>query len=230
MNGIQFYRAMKLTYFLFFGKVREVLFAEIMKDAGMFQWVHYFLMQYPMLSPVLYILLHILFAVCIIPCSPMAVIAGALWGQWLGLSLSILSAFFSSCVTFGLARFLFKDKVYRFLKKRYAKTDWFLEQTQKQGWKFVASVQLNPAAPGSTLGYLFGLTHIEFLVYAKYVLLFMIPLQVLLVFVGDTFTKVYFGRWPWIGIGILFIFLMIYVVMRVFMRRRFIKQGYVREQ
>lgn len=167
----------------------------------MFEWIHYFLMQHPILSPLLYLVFHILCAVLIIPCSPMAVIAGALWGQWLGLGFSILAAFLSSCVTFGLARYFLKAPLYRFLSQRYAKTDWFLEQTQKHGWKFVASVQLNPAAPGSTLGYLFGLTNIAFRVYAKYLILFMLPLQLALVWLGASAVKLYWGKWSWWLLG-----------------------------
>ncbi|MDP1615079.1 MAG: VTT domain-containing protein, partial [Methylococcales bacterium] len=117
----------------------------------MFEWIHYFLMQHPILSPLLYLVLHILCAVLIIPCSPMAVIAGALWGQWLGLGCSMLAAFLSSCVTFGLARYFLKAPLYRFFSRRYSKTDWFLDQTENHGWNFVAYVQLNPAAPRSTL-------------------------------------------------------------------------------
>ena len=158
--------------------------------AGIFEWIQHYLALHPFTSPVIYVLLHILFATCLIPCSPMTVIAGLLWGKWLGLIISVLGAFLSSCFTFGLSRVFFKNRVYQFLSKRYPQTDWFLEKTKVHGWKFVASAQLNPVVPGSVLGYLFGLTKIEFTLYAVYVILFMLPLQLLLVITGDSIPKI----------------------------------------
>ncbi len=171
-----------------------------------FSGIQFFLSQHPVLAPFIYVLSHIFFAICLIPCSPMAVIAGVLWGKWLGLCMSILAAFISSCVTFSLSRFFLHDKIYAFLSKRYSKTDWFMEKTQTHGWKFVAAIQLNPAAPGSSLGYLFGLTRIAFSVYAFFLLLFMLPLQLVLVICGDSFFTILKGQMSWafiIALGIL---------------------------
>ncbi len=169
-----------------------------MNLADIFQWMQTYLTEHAVLAPILFAFFHIVFAVCIIPCSPMAVIAGILWGKWLGLGISIVSAFLASCTTFWLSRLFFRQKVYAFLVKKFKKTDWFLEQTRKNGWKFVATVQLNPAAPGSTLGYLFGLTNISFLVYAFFLLIFMLPLQIILVLCGDLMPQLLSGKAPWI--------------------------------
>ena len=187
--------------------------------ANMFHWTHSFLVHHELLSPVAFVISHILFAIVLIPCSPMAVIAGAIWGKWLGLLISVCAAFLSSCSTFWLSRRFLKGKIYQFLKKRYPKTDWFLEQTKKHGWKFVATVQLNPAAPASTLGYLFGLTGIEFSVYAFFLILFMMPLQILLVICGDSFPKLMTGSVPWILAGVPLIILVAYLTYGLFFRK-----------
>lgn len=167
-----------------------------------FEGLEHYLALHPILAPVLFAVTHILCAVFFIPCSPMAIIAGVLWGQWLGLGISILSAFFASSTTFWLARRFFRDKLYRMLSKKYPKTDWFLEQTRQQGWRFVATVQLNPAAPSSTLGYLFGLTGIEFYVYAFFAILFMLPLQFIFVIGGHYFPSLATQHTAWFLIGI----------------------------
>lgn len=166
--------------------------------AELLEWIQAYTSNHSILGPLVYVLVHILFAVFIIPCSPMAVIAGILWGKWLGLGISIISAFLASITTFGLSRFFLKQKIYNFLSKKFKKTDWFLEQTRKNGWKFVATVQLNPAAPGSTLGYLFGLTNINFYIYAFFLLVFMLPLQIILVIFGDVLPKIASGKISWI--------------------------------
>ena len=62
----------------------------------------------------------------------------------------------------------------------------------------MATVQLNPAAPGSSLGYLFGLTGIAFSVYAFFLILFMLPLQIILVICGDSFPRLFTGNMLWI--------------------------------
>lgn len=174
-----------------------------MSLAPIFDWLQIFLTQHSFLAPILYTIFHIIFAVCIIPCSPMAVIAGILWGKWLGLTISIISAFLASSTTFWLARIFFRKKIYNFLSKRYKKTDWFLEQTKKHGWKFVATIQLNPAAPGSTLGYIFGLTNISFPIYAFFLLIFMLPLQIILVLCGDSIPLLLTGKMPWIILAVM---------------------------
>ncbi|OGV34575.1 MAG: hypothetical protein A3E88_02110 [Legionellales bacterium RIFCSPHIGHO2_12_FULL_35_11] len=168
-----------------------------------FNWLHTYLAAHPVLSPILFTIFHMACAICIIPCSPMPVIAGLLWGKWLGLGISIFAAFVSACTTFWLARIFFRKTIYAFLAKRFKKTDWFLEQTEKHGWKFVATVQLNPAAPGSTLGYLFGLTNIQFGVYAFFLLVFMLPLQIILVLCGDSMPLLLSGKTPWVLLAIM---------------------------
>lgn len=182
-----------------------------MNMSHIFEWMQVYLSAHPILAPILYAFFHIIFAICIIPCSPMAVIAGALWGKWLGLGISIISAFLASCTTFWLSRLFFRQKIYGFLVKKFKKTDWFLEQTRKNGWKFVATVQLNPAAPGSTLGYLFGLTNISFWVYAFFLLIFMLPLQIVLVLCGNVIPQFLSGKLSWI-----FLFIMLLIIIYLF--------------
>ena len=167
-----------------------------------FEALEHYLVLHPILAPIVYAGVHILCAVFFIPCSPMAIIAGILWGNTLGLLISVVSAFLASSTTFWLARRFIKNRLYAILSKRYAKTDWFLEQTRKHGWKFVATVQLNPAAPASTLGYLFGLTAIDFWVYAGFAMLFMLPLQFIFVFGGSYLPTLITQHTSWLFIGI----------------------------
>lgn len=183
---------------------------------AIFSWIQHYFVQHSILAPVVYVVLHVLFAIFLIPCSAMTVIAGVLWGKGLGLGISIFSAFLSSTVTFGLARRFLKIKVYSFLVKRYSNTDWFLAQTKIHGWKFIASVQLNPAAPASAFGYLFGLSGIEFRVYAVFSLLFMLPLQLLLVFAGNSFYKGLISNSLWLCSIVILISIALYIFIKKF--------------
>ena len=145
-----------------------------------------FLQHHATLAPFVFILIHIGLAMCMLPCSPLTFAAGVLWGTAGGLAISILAALLSSFMTFWLARRFFRTRVHAFLRRRFPAVDRILDATERHGLKFVAAVQLNPALPASTFGYLFGLTNIGFPLYAGASLLFMLPLQLLLVAGGGS--------------------------------------------
>lgn len=142
------------------------------------------LQHYPIMAPVGYVLIHMAMAALFIPCSPMTIVAGMLWGKYLGLVISVIAATLSTSFTFLLARYFLHDFMAAKLRTRYAKFDWLLSLVERHDWKVVAFVQLNPVFPASTIGYFFGLTRIELKKFAGYSMLFMAPLQLILVQLG----------------------------------------------
>ena len=180
--------------------------------AEIFQKIQEYLEYYPIIAPFLYILIHIFLAIFFIPCSPMTLIAGILWGKWLGLILSMAGAYLSTNITFWLARRFIRRKIYRLLRRRYPKIKWFLNKSQQHGWKFVAGVQLTPAAPASTLGYLFGLTRISYKAYAILTLIFMLPLQIAVVWLGDSVSVIISTRRYEVFFGSLLLFIATYAI------------------
>ena len=144
------------------------------------------LQAYPIIAPLLFVIVHVVMAVLILPCSPMTLLAGALWGGVYGLGISILGALASSAATFVLSRSLLQNRIHNFLLRRYPTIKDILPQVSAHDWKLVAATQLNPFVPASVLGYVFGLTHIGFARYIILSALFMIPLQVLFVYTGYT--------------------------------------------
>ena len=149
-------------------------------------WLHPLLAAHPYLAPALFIAVHVLLAVCLLPCSPMTLLAGVLWGGRLGFVLSLAGALASMAVTFALARGVLRDRIEGFLLRRYPRVAELLGKAVEHDWKLIAAVQLNPAVPGSSLGYPFGLTRIPFLRYLSLSFVFMLPLQLLLVQTGDS--------------------------------------------
>lgn len=152
------------------------------------------LRHHAFLATVAFVLVHIGLAACMLPCSPLTFAAGVLWGTWGGLAISIAAALLSSFTTFWLARRFFRIRVHAFLRRRFPVVDRILNATEVHGLKFIAAVQLNPALPASTFGYLFGLTNIGFPLYAGASFLFMLPLQFLLVVGGDSLGHYLLGR------------------------------------
>ena len=149
-------------------------------------WLKPLLAAHPYLAPGLFIAVHVALAACLLPCSPMTLLAGVLWGGVQGFVLSLAGALASMAVTFWLARRLLRERLERFLLRRYPKVAAILGQAARHDWKLIAAVQLNPVVPGSSLGYPFGLTRIPFLRYLGLSFVFMLPLQLLLVQTGDS--------------------------------------------
>ena len=149
-------------------------------------WARSVLQDFPMLAPLLFVIIHMVMAILILPCSPLTLMAGALWGGVYGLSLSIVGALASSAATFLLSRSLFHDRIHNFLLRRYPSVTNILARSATHDWKLVAVTQLNPMLPASVMGYVFGLTHLSLARYMLLSAIFMIPLQVLFVYTGHT--------------------------------------------
>lgn len=147
------------------------------------------LSSYPLAAPLVFIAAHTLMAVFFLPCSPMTLMAGALWGGAYGLVISMVAAITSSATTFLLSHSFLRGKIERFIANRYPKATELLVQAAAHDWKIIAISQLNPLIPASTLGYVFGLSQITLKRYLLFSLLFMLPLQLLFVFTGHSVTS-----------------------------------------
>ena len=65
----------------------------------------------PYLASIIFILLQMLLSSLVLPCSPITVIAGLIWGLKLGLLLSITSTIISSICTYFLGKYFLKKIV-----------------------------------------------------------------------------------------------------------------------
>ena len=148
--------------------------------------IHPFLEEHNQAAPAIFIFLHIVMAVFVLPCSMMTLLAGALWGGVFGLAISTLAALLSSVATFLLARSFLREPIRNFLFSRYPTLSQFLERVELHGWKVIALSNLNPLIPASTLGYAFGLSKISLRKYVKFSAIFMLPLQIIFVFTGKS--------------------------------------------
>jgi uncharacterized membrane protein YdjX (TVP38/TMEM64 family) len=141
---------------------------------------------HPICMPFIFILINIILAVFFLPCSPMAFIAGAIWGVFYGTIITILAAIASESITFLLSRRFFQYKIQKFLEYRYPKIQSLLLKVIDHDWKVILLVQLNPLIPAASMGYAFGLSNIQFKKYILYSALFMLPLTMLIVLTGSS--------------------------------------------
>lgn len=160
-------------------------------------WIQPVLLAYPVAAPLLFIAVHIFMAVFFLPCSPMTLMAGALWGGFYGLAISIAAAMAASATTFLLSRSFLHGRIEHFLAQRYPKVGDMLAQAAEHDWKIIAVSQMNPLMPSSTLGYVFGLSKVSFKRYLVFSLVFMLPLQLLFVMTGHSLVGLFVSEVHW---------------------------------
>jgi uncharacterized membrane protein YdjX (TVP38/TMEM64 family) len=160
-------------------------------------WIQPILVNHPLAAPIIFIGVHILLAVFLLPCSPMTLMAGLLWGGVYGLVISMVAAIASSAATFLLSRSFLHSKIENFLVHRNPKVARLLAQVTVHDWKIIAVSQLNPLIPASTMGYAFGLSRITIARYLVFSGIFMLPLQALFVMTGHSVTNLFKAGGHW---------------------------------
>jgi len=169
-------------------------------------WVQPILLNYPMAAPIVFIGVHTLMAVFFLPCSPMTLMAGVLWGGGYGLVVSICAAMVSSGTTFLLSRSFLHGRIIILLVNRYPKMANLLAQVTIHDWKLIAVIQMNPIMPASAIGYVFGLSQITFTRYLLLSGIFMLPLQALFVMTGHSVTSLFGADGHWeIAVALIFL-------------------------
>lgn len=161
-------------------------------------WIHPILSSHPLAAPIVFIGVHTLMAILFLPCSPMTLMAGALWGGAYGLVISAVAAIASSAATFLLSRSFLHARIESFLMNRYPKVSGLLAQAAVYDWKLIAVSQLNPLIPASTMGYAFGLSRITLARYLLFSGIFMLPLQILFVMTGHSVTNLFASDGQWV--------------------------------
>lgn len=160
-------------------------------------WIQPVVTNYPLGAPVVFVVVHILMAVFFVPCSPMTLMAGALWGEIYGIVISMVAAIASSATTFLLSRSFLRGRIEFFLVRRYPKVAELLAQAADHDWKIIAVSQMNPLIPASTLGYVFGLSNVAIKRYLVFSMIFMLPLQVLFVMTGHSVVGLFLANGKW---------------------------------
>ena len=131
--------------------------------------------------------IHIIFSILILPCSALTIIYGAVVGFKYGVILSLFTSYISSLITFQLANTKFNPFIFYDLKKVRK----FIINNSKYRENFLIFFSyINPFFPGSSLGYVFGITAVKKNNFIIYSFLGMIPLNFILVFFGDFIIKV----------------------------------------
>jgi uncharacterized membrane protein YdjX (TVP38/TMEM64 family) len=155
------------------------------------------------LGPVVYIVIYAAAVVLAIPGSVITVIAGIIFGSFLGVAVVSVASTAGAGLAFLISRHIARDAI----TQRFSSNPKFVhldDLTKKHGAIIVAITRLVPLFPFTLLNYGFGLTQVPFKTYVFWSWLCMLPGTVLFVVGADAVTSgIREGRIPWTLLGIL---------------------------
>jgi uncharacterized membrane protein YdjX (TVP38/TMEM64 family) len=154
------------------------------------------------LGYVIFVLIHIVAMIVVLPRAILAVAAGVLFGAVEGIVLVTISSVAGVYLTFIIARYLARD-AFRRLLFRSKKLSGLYYYTEKRGVIIVVIIRLLTFSPSNLLNYCFGLTNIRVSTYMFWSFLCMFPATIVYVLTADAATKgVSQVRIPWLSIGV----------------------------
>jgi len=151
-----------------------------------------FLDDYGAFSPLIFIFIYAIATVLFLPGIILTIIAGALFGPFLGAIYAISGATLGATLAFLNARYLTHGTIVNMIEG--SKLDFIKKSVEDEGWKFVAFTRLVPLFPFNLLNYLFGLTKIKLSEYMWSSFLFMLPGTLGYVYLGYAGTEILTGE------------------------------------
>lgn len=170
-----------------------ILISELIFDPELKTLLQLYLTKHTLLAPLLLVCLQLIFTILVLPCSTLTILAGVLWGVKLGIVYSTLATLTASSLTFYLGRYSFLNTK---IKQNYTNNQWTQKinqlLTRFNLWAS-ALAHVNPIFPGSSLGYLFGVTNMEYWKFILGAAIGTLPLQIIMVSIGNASINALFG-------------------------------------
>lgn len=115
---------------------------------------------YPLIAPVIFVLIYFAMTAVLIPTLPMNLVAGFLWGTIGGGLITLTAVGLGAACTFLLARHFGEKHLGRWLQFRAWR--WLDKEVSRKGWIVVAFTRISPVFPTAVLNYLYGITNVKF--------------------------------------------------------------------
>lgn len=160
--------------------------------------------DFGMWGPFIYLLVWIIVPTLFLPCLPLTLAGGVLFGPVWGVVYTIIGATAGASLAFLVARYLARDWVAA--KISGSKLTHLDEKVAQHGWKIVAFTRLIPVLPFFVLNYAFGLTKITFLPYALATFFAMVPWTIAFVLIASNLLALLQGQISiWLVIGVILV-------------------------
>ena len=110
---------------------------------------------------IIYSFIYILAVIFILPASWLSLLAGFLYGQYIGTLIVFIDAFIGASIAFFVSKNFLLEKIYKIVSG-YPKLLLLEKVIKKGGLKFIILTRLSPVFPFSILNYFYGLNKISF--------------------------------------------------------------------
>jgi uncharacterized membrane protein YdjX (TVP38/TMEM64 family) len=149
-------------------------------------------------APVLFVAIHVVVSLSFIPRTILAVAAGAIFGLWAGIVLTMIGGMVGGAAGFLLARYLHRGFFAFDGKRGLAWVTALRRRLDDGGWRGVALVRLVPVLPHTAGNYAFGLTQVSFVDFCLGSFIGLLPTTVLAVDFGAAGGQVLNGSIGWV--------------------------------
>lgn len=138
----------------------------------------------PVFFAVAFVSVYALSVLATIPTLPLNLLAGALWGPFLGGIIATISTTLAAGIAFCSARYLLGQPLARRFDNLFV--TWIQKEFDTKGWRFVAFLRLNPVFPTGPLNYVLGLTSIKAVTFIWSTFVFLLPPATAVAFIGSS--------------------------------------------
>jgi uncharacterized membrane protein YdjX (TVP38/TMEM64 family) len=138
----------------------------------------------PLLVILLFELIYIIGVIAALPCLPLNLVAGFLWGGICGGIYTTVAVTIGGWISFLIARRL----IGKVLTEKF-QNKWMViiqKEFEENGWKFVAFMRINPIIPTGPLNYMLGLTSLSNSVFLLTTFIFLLFPSVVVAYIGYT--------------------------------------------
>lgn len=144
------------------------------------------------IGPVVFVVAYVLATIFLIPGSALTLVAGAVFGLWIGAITVITGANLGALCAFLLAKTIWHQKVQNWAKEspKFSALD---RAIAHNGFKMVLLTRLSPVFPFTLLNYFLGLTSVHTGAYLVGNLIGMLPATFLYVYLGSLAGETFSG-------------------------------------
>lgn len=131
-----------------------------------------------------YVVIFVVASIFFIPISGMLLVAGTLYGFWMGYLLAAVSGLITVAVTYWVGKKLWRKRV-EALRRNHPRFESIYEAISKHGPILVFLIRLNPLLPFAVLNYLFTIPKLDFRKYLLCSFLGMTPDIMFYLYIGQ---------------------------------------------
>lgn len=171
---------------LFFVYIAAIIFVWKYYQAGLItpQIIVKYSYDNPLLVVFLFEFIYAVGVIVTLPCLPLNLLAGFLWGGILGGLYTTVAVTIGGWISFQIARQL----IGKVLAEKF-QNKWMVivqKEFEENGWKFVAFMRINPIIPTGPLNYMLGLTSLSNSVFLLTTFIFLLFPSVAVAYIGYT--------------------------------------------